>query len=414
MRNPFSSSVIGLMLLATTVVPSLVMGVFETSSMAAGTLIISALSLLLFVMFKGHFFASKRLCVGAFAIIFSAAVVFAHSAFSYLGSDDFDFERFWQSYLLLIIYIAGAFSFAELMRKLTGYQVDVAVKFVFYSLLLSGLAGIFKYSPFFKEITAKSVFFYIEPSHFALSFLPFLLYMVVRSESRTKFLLIFTSLLMAFLLENLTLLVGIALISFVAVPFRRLALILPFAALLLGAFDIDYYLSRLDFSADNTNLSALVFIQGWERSYLNFLESSGRGVGFQQFGIVGNLGAILENIEVLAGAMLNIFDGGSVAPKFIGEFGLLGLLIILSYVVYCVKGIKKLHKLSVNMATPDDCKSIFFSSCFVMYSIDLFVRGTGYFSSSGFLFIASLMWIALTKSSNYFRFNMPVATWSGP
>lgn len=92
---------------------------------------------------------------------------------------------------------------------------------------------------------------------------------------------------------------------------------------------------------------------------------------------------------------LNLLDGGSVATKFIGEFGLLGVAMLLAYLFYFAKSARWLHEISMSEVAPRDCKRVFFLSCFVMYCIDLFVRGTGYFSSSGFFFVASLMWKAI-------------------
>ncbi len=398
MRKHFPLMMIALLLLATVVLPSLVMRVLGAPSMAAGTFIISALYVFLLMMFGPHPWPSKGLGMGVSFIIAVIVIIFAQSAFSFLMNDEFDLGRFWQSCLLLIIYILGAWSFSNLTQGLSESHVDAATKVVFNVMLLVGLAGIFKYSPFFDEINPKAVFFYSEPSHFALSFLPFLLYMVVASESRMKFLLLFASLLMAIFLENLTLVVGITLISFFAVPLRRLILIFPFAAaMLLGAVDMGYYSARLDFSRENDNLSTLVYLQGWERSFLSFIDSFGFGVGFQQFGIVGSLGEISEKIEKLAGLQLNLLDGGSTAPKFIGEFGFLGLLLILLYLVYFARSVKWLYELSMSGTALSDSKQVFFHSCFVMYCIDLFVRGTGYFSPSGFLFISSMWWMVFAK-----------------
>lgn len=398
MAKHLSSVLIGFLLLATVVLPSLVMAVFGTSSMAIGTLVVSVLYVVLLMLLGAHFRSSNSLAIFVMYVMVAIAAVFNHSASSFLVNEELDFERMWQSYLLLIVYILGAFSFAKLVQQLPEFQGDAAVRIVFYALLLSGLVGIVHYSPIIKTEADKTVLFYSEPSFFALNFLPLLLYMVVSSRLRMKFLFLLTSFFIALFLESLTLVVGIALIFFLTTPLRQLILILPIAVLLLlSAVDIDYYSKRLDFSRDNTNLSAMVYMQGWERSYLNFKDSYGIGVGFQQFGIVGDLGEISKDIEKLAGANGNLLDGGSVASKFIGEFGILGLMVVLLYLAYFAKSVRWLYKVSMSSMAPSDSKQVFFLSCFVMYFIDLFVRGTGYFSSSGFLFIASLWWMSFVK-----------------
>lgn len=140
-------------------------------------------------------------------------------------------------------------------------------------------------------------------------------------------------------------------------------------------------------------MSTLVYLSGWERAYLNFNDTFGLGVGFQQFGIVGSPGEMMESLGALGAENLNLLDGGAVAPKFIGEFGLLGVAMLLVYLVYFAKSARWLRKVSMGEVALQARPRVFFLSCFVMYCIDLFVRGTGYFSSSGFLFVASLIWL---------------------
>ncbi|MBT9174200.1 MAG: hypothetical protein DDT21_02611 [Syntrophomonadaceae bacterium] len=159
MRKPFSSVAIGLILLSTAVLPPLVFMVFNTSSMAAGVLLISGLHVFLFVVLCTTLRQTQRL--GAVAILFAAVlgVVMTHGAITLLINDDFDFGRFSQSYLFLIIYLLGAFSFALMAQRVPNFQADFAVKLVFYVLLLSGFAGILKYSPFSGVEAGKPVLF---------------------------------------------------------------------------------------------------------------------------------------------------------------------------------------------------------------------------------------------------------------
>ena len=167
--------------------------------------------------------------------------------------------------------------------------------------------------------------------------------------------------------------------------------------------DIGYYQSRLDFSSTDTsaynNLSVLSFMNGWERAYLNLKDSYGIGVGFQQLGFVGSEGEIFEVLSAIGAENLNLFDGSFVASKFISEFGIFAVMVLVAYLVYFARSVRWLHEVSMNGGETVDCRKVFFLACFVMFSIDLFIRGTGYFSSSGFLFIASLVWIGLSPVS---------------
>lgn len=391
--KPLSILIKGVLLL-TVVGPSLAMGLFGASSMAAGSLAVSLLYACIFIALG---FSSRQYAglVGFLIIVFfGSGIIYLNGVYSFYENSEFDLVRFWQSNLLSIIYFFGAYCLVILSHKLSADQCEGAIKFVFWVLILSAIAGLVRFSPFFPEEAFKSVLFYGEPSHFALDFLPFFLYVVVRSPLPIRMLVLVGTLPLCLLLENLTLLVGFVLIIFTTVRLRLLLLLLgPLTTLALLLVNSEYYVERLDFSGSSTNLSTLVYIQGLERAYLNLLETNGLGVGFQQFGIVGSTGDIQEDIKALIGSEANMLDGGSVAQKFIGEFGILGILFMLLYFGYFVRNAKWLLKESAGIGVSADPRDIFFRSCFVMYSIDLLIRGVGYFSSSGFLFVASLCWL---------------------
>jgi hypothetical protein len=262
------------------------------------------------------------------------------------------------------------------------------------------VAGIFKYAPISGEAFPKAVLFFSEPSHFALSFLPFFLYAVIFFGFRMKVAIIFFAFLMVVFLENLTLAVGVALTVVITFSFKKTIFFLPIFAIPFLFVDVEYYSVRLNVLGDTQNLSTLVYMQGWERAYLNLKESYGIGVGFQQFGIVGSLGEIMKDVVALTGKELNLLDGGSLAPKIVGEFGMLGIFALLMYFIYFFKKIKWLHSVSLNIYPVPDSREVFFVCCFLMFSIDLFIRGIGYFSSSGFLFVASLIFMSLDKFSS--------------
>jgi len=211
--------------------------------------------------------------------------------------------------------------------------------------------------------------------------------------------------LISMILNSLTLLVGVIAIAIFALSLRQLvflsitaiAISIPIVA--MDYIDIGYFLARLDFS--NPNLSLMSFLTGWERAFLNLKDSVGIGVGFQQFGFVRSESEI-EIFEVffsIGAADLNLYDGSFIASKLISEFGILAVIVLVAYLVYFVKSVRWLHEVSINGGETVDCRKVFFLACFVMFFIDLFIRGGGYFTSSSFLFIASLMWMVLPPVS---------------
>lgn len=95
---------------------------------------------------------------------------------------------------------------------------------------------------------------------------------------------------------------------------------------------------------------------------------------------------------------LGLLDGGAVAAKFLSEFGLFALMLLGAYTAAFFAKVKNLRMLSTSSFDIREMKNTFFMCCFVIFSVNLFVRGLGYFSSSSFLFLASLFWFLLHKT----------------
>ena len=391
MRKPFASLMTGLALLAAVVVPSLGLK-FGASSMAAGLVPVVGLYVFLFAALCA--LHGPRL-LGKLAFIFPVvlAVVYAQGVLSFFINTTFNMDRFLQSYVFLIIYVLGA-SFLAFLAQGSKYKADFAVKFVFYVLLLSGLATILGYRAMGNP---SAVGFFSENSHYALSFLPFLLYMVVLSSWRKKWFFLFMGFLITFNLQSMTLLFGVITVTIFTLRLRQLVFLsiiaIPILMVAMDYMDFEYYSSRLDFMNPNPNLSVLSFMNGWERAYLNLKDSYGIGLGFQQLGFFGSEGKIFEALRAVNAENLNLFDGSFVASKLISEFGILAVMLLVAYLVYLARSVRWLHEVSMKGGETVDYRKVFFQACFVMFFIDLFLRGTGYFSSPGFLFIASLVWI---------------------
>jgi hypothetical protein len=80
--------------------------------------------------------------------------------------------------------------------------------------------------------------FYIEPSHFALSFIPFLLYVVVQSDFKYKFIWLALSFEIALLIQNLTLMIGIIFIAVTMLTIRNF-----FAS--IASFSLLFFLNKI-------------------------------------------------------------------------------------------------------------------------------------------------------------------------
>jgi hypothetical protein len=199
-------------------------------------------------------------------------------------------------------------------------------------------------------------------------------------------------LFIALSLKSLTLLIAIALFILLFLKRKNIYLgflIIPF----LFIFEFNYFYSRINVFNYEDNLSLLVFLQGFERAYLNSLDTLFIGQGFQQFGLLGNQGNLQETIYLINGDYLNLFDGGTLASKIIGEFGAIGIIALLIYVSLFYKAISHLRRSNLIQIDKNILYRIFIISAF----IELFIRGLGYFSPGVFLLIVGVLGINKNK-----------------
>lgn len=232
---------------------------------------------------------------------------------------------------------------------------------------------------------------FFEPSQYALAFLPFAIYILLKS---TKYWLInFIALTaLAFTIQSLTLFVGVFVALIPRLNFYKLFAIFTFAMAIFYFTDIDmsYFSSRVDIASnlesDSPNLSVLAYFQGWERAWINLKSTNLIGVGFQQFGIIGDKGEFQAIIANVYGADdLNMYDGGSNGAKIVGEFGIFGVAFLFFYVsvlvrcFYIYRGGEKLTN-----------SHLFIISILIGSFVEIFVRGGGYFTFGNSLLLYAM------------------------
>jgi hypothetical protein len=322
-------------------------------------------------------------------------VVVVHGSVGALYYNVFSTARFWPSVASAWIVVAGAIALARLAVLPSPEATDAGVRLAFVLLLGNVLVGLLGWSPF-HVVAEKPVFLFPEPSGFADAFLPVLMYVVVSSPRRRQAVLLAVALGVSLVLENLTLVVGTALVAAVIarswLKLGFVAGVLIAAAVTFG--DIAYYTSRLAMSREGGNLSTLSYLQGWERAILAVEFSGGAGVGFQQFGVVGPKGQIQEDMATLGAPDLNLLDGSTVGSKLVAEFGVGGIALLVAYLFAMVRMMGVLRaRADGRLATRP--RELWFQAMFVMYGMVLFVRGgAGYFSGSTFMFLAALYGLA--------------------
>jgi len=302
---------------------------------------------------------------------------------------EFDFGRFGLSYVYLVVMLVAAVLLVHCVTRITpDHDVQSAIRFVLVLLSLNAVFGLTGLQ-FLAGASSKQTGLFSEPSHLALVVAPVLVYLsATRARHHSRYLLGF--LLWALAIQNLTMIVAVALAYAVGADFKpkQLAIAFGLLAVLLAA-DIPYFADRLSISEENSNLSVLVFLQGWQNAFLLLEQSMGVGGGFQQFGLIGEFGELTERIYETSGVALNLYDGGTTASKLIGEFGYAGFVLLAAYGYAFVRCVLVLRNKSARERLTSFDR--FTMACLISYAIEIGVRGVGYFSPGTFLFFVALI-----------------------
>jgi hypothetical protein len=143
-------------------------------------------------------------------------------------------------------------------------------------------------------------------------------------------------------------------------------------------------------------------VQGWQLIVESIEKAYGFGIGFQQLGIHGTEVQAAEAIYAVSGLILNTTDGGFTFAKLVSEMGLLGLFLLFWYSWIALRAFKLLRGYIQNKI--EIKSSLIFSCCIILsYSIELLIRGAGYFTPMVLLLIASIRVFYAEASSVKFQ-----------
>lgn len=368
---------------------------YKSNSMAIGTFFVMVFFLIYSLINRdiwNYKFINNKMPI---YIIMVFLFIFFHGLLIYYFSNYFIFKRFFLSFLFLILMIYSSLIGVIILSVFKNFLN----KAIYYNYLLLYFILIFSslgLGPL-RDIYPKPLFFFSEPSHFSLVFLPLFFYINLMSNIKTRIIYLSTVFLLCLLIENLTLMVGIL---FISIFLLRIFLLLPLLiifVILLGLLNYEYFLSRI--IIDNLNTSTLAFLSGWERAYLSLIETNGIGLGFQQFGYSENSGYYFELLLLNGLENLNLYDGSMVASKIIAEFGVFGIFLLIIYIYFFLKISSSL--LIENISIKYDNLNIFFRCIFILFFVDIFIRGVGYFSTPTFLFFMAIIYIFKFKKYDY-------------
>ena len=265
-------------------------------------------------------------------------------------------------------------------------------------ILLAGIVvfSLLDYTGFniFQSVNNSGVYF--EASHVALYSLPLLTYMLLKSHTNLYALSIIALLLA--LSPSTTMFTGLLLVFTVCYLAKSshniiisVLLVFIFIAILLFLIIADIvsmpdtsdriislFRSSEFVTADNSNLSSLVWLNGWSQAIQSINETSGLGVGFNQMGCGKfiNSGQFTPLIEAATlGFMLNAEDGSLMSAKLITEFGYLGTVITITLTWRCSRALIEFVNKNKN--------------CTEEYRNYLILRATGAISLIVYLFVRS-------------------------
>lgn len=289
----------------------------------------------------------------------------------------------------IFLIFTSCYLFALKLSHFNDEEIYTCLKSILFLLIILGWVSVLfgGYLPNFGF--EKYVFPFTEQSHYALT-VGFLSIILGYYDKKLCLFILVNTLLQALIFPNLTFLIFFVL-EFLVFYYSKnktlfYVMFIPLAMLSIFLFQfipqekLFYFSDRVDFDSSSTNQTALVYAQGIDDAFRALKETKGYGLGFQMAGTdkPGDYGYAIYNI---AGNFLNREDGGFLASKIITEFGVLGILFICIYLLKFSKNLSGILKVFNNKSFN------FFSIAVVAFFVELFVRGTGYFSSQVVLII---------------------------
>ncbi len=389
-------------------VPPLLFYFDLASSMALGTCAAAVIVMIAFAVRRRRrpgAGQTARLTIGA-TILLIVTIVCLHIGIASVIRP-VDQLRAAMSLVPLTLTIFSGYGLGCILATARSAEIDRAVFLCFVLMCAFGLLAVAGVAPPTSIALFKPVFPFAEPSYFALAFLPLLMYCSVSVTGGARVIVLLIGLGMGLAVENLTLLTGWLLIAFICLRSPAIPLLLTSLGLVATQLDLSYYLDRLDFGGEVQNLSSLVYLQGWQLVGESLARSAGWGLGFQQLGVQGSDVVAADLIVAVLGDNANLLDGGFAFAKLVSEFGVLGLLLMCTYLLLAWRALRGLRLKSVGSGNHDPATTLARAvvACFL---IEIFVRGSGYFSGTTLLLAAAAT--VLLRKAPLPRFDVVAAT----
>lgn len=345
-----------------------------------------------YTFFLRDFLMTKKI-INIISLIF--IIVCLHFSVASFFFPEFNFFRGGLSIILLLMMVYSAYLLADLICCADPLVLRSTLKKVMIVFILSFIGSFFPVIQNFNNV--KPILPYNEPSHYTLFFVPVYFYFAFVVTPKYKIFYILFGLAIALILKNLTLLVGVVILIFILYKFKSVMLIPICLVFLITYIDLAYFIDRVDFNSKTTNLSTLVFLQGWQLSWESIKNTFGWGIGFQQLGFVKIETEAGNSIIKLMGRNVNETDAGLTFGKVVAEFGVLGFIAVLTYLRYFVKYFRKVNYSNIVKTKPS---IVFAYAVFLSFFLEIFIRGIGYFNPPFLLFVCSIFILIKERRSH--------------
>lgn len=327
-------------------------------------------------------------------IVLVAVVILLHMLLANAIDNDpsFDILRALLSIALIAIVILAVPAVTDMIG------LESRLRLIVFSLCLvffiSIVFSLLKIQPPTASLGEKPIFPYTEPSFLGFSVAGVLIFTVMRMGVIARLVTILVFLGLGFALANLTVIAACLLAAMVALPLSWLGGGLATFVVGAASLDLSYYTERLDFDwANSNNISALVYVQGWQMLLESLKRTYGWGVGFQQLGVVYTNVPASFRINILLGRDANLQDGGFILSKIGSEFGLIGLVLVTAFLIAAMRSFARLRLMSRQSGRDMPDGELFARACVIGYLIELLVRGTNYLTGTLVLMLAGLLYL---------------------
>lgn len=386
---------------------------FGLESMTIGL----AVSLVLILIFFHQSLPIIKLSKSSIIALVLTVSLFSHTILFILF--DFDVKKLLAAILMFVMIVAAG-CFLSVIRKHDDEGVVWICKLLMIVALLIGFGSLvidFQYLNY--EKYSKSIFPFSEPSHYALAVSSVVLAAGFFVNDSLKAVLLILIIVLGALIQSMVLLSLsiVMMVVYYGLPLKLKSILILAALLLVGIMIINftndtnysYFMNRIWLDEANSNLTALVYMQGWEEVLNSLVRTNGIGVGLRNMEntVPGYYGELIYSI---AGEYRNRAEGSFLASKIITEFGIVGVFLLLVYCALLLKSLNFFSRLnkyrhykdsSVRaMAAP--ASLIYAHSVIVVFAIEVFARGVGYFSVGVFL-LTMVVYLLLTGPTKFYH-----------